>query len=242
MNLDRVTDTEQVQSPASWLWGLLQTGDSFYPTGSYAHSFGLESLVNEGVVHDLATLRAFIDTVVLPMLESSDLPIVAHAWWGFHHRDWPAIERLSLLSSALRSAQEARNASEAIGHQRADLAARLYPKTIATEYFHRVSSAQWPASSAVVAALESCVVGAPLAAAMIAYAYATLTSLIAAAMKLMRLGQNGAQVLLHESLSHLPALIECAQAVPEQEIGWSNPWLDIAQARHQHADARMFIS
>ena len=35
---------------AAWIVGLLQAGDSFYPTGSYAHSFGLEGLVQEGVV------------------------------------------------------------------------------------------------------------------------------------------------------------------------------------------------
>ena len=45
---------------SAWLVGLLQAGDSFYPTGSYAHSFGLEALVQEGVVRDRATLRQFI--------------------------------------------------------------------------------------------------------------------------------------------------------------------------------------
>jgi urease accessory protein len=242
MSLAQVTDTDVNPSATSWLWGLLQTGDSFYPTGSYAHSFGLESLVSDGVVHDVATLREFIKLAVLPALESADLPIVAHAWWAFHHRDWAAIERLSLISSASRPAQEARAASENIGRQRAELAARLYPNSIAPEFGRRIAKSNWPASSTVSAALESCVTGAPLAAAMISYAYATLTSLVAAAMKLMRIGQNSAQTLLHEALSHLPAVVECAQAVPEDEIGWSNPWLDIAQARHEHADARMFIS
>ena len=47
MNSDPATNTE-----AAWIVGLLQAGDSFYPTGSYAHSFGLEGLVQEGVVHD----------------------------------------------------------------------------------------------------------------------------------------------------------------------------------------------
>ena len=36
--------------------------------------------------------------------------------------------------------------------------------------------------------------------------------------------------------------IAAAQAVPVEEIGWFNPWLDIAAARHEIADARMFIS
>ena len=52
----------------AWIVGLLQAGDSFYPTGSYAHSFGLEGLVQEGVVHDRATLKAFFELSTLPAL------------------------------------------------------------------------------------------------------------------------------------------------------------------------------
>ena len=61
-------------------------------------------------------------------------------------------------------------------------------------------------------------------------------------MKLLRLGQNGAQSLLTEALAAAPDLIAAAITTPRDEIGWFNPWLDIAAARHETADARMFIS
>jgi urease accessory protein len=61
-------------------------------------------------------------------------------------------------------------------------------------------------------------------------------------MKLLRLGQNASQSLLTEALAEMPALIAAAQATPWDEIGWFNPWLDIAAARHETANARMFIS
>ena len=35
-----------------WLLGLLQASDSLYPTGSYAHSFGLEGMIDAGAVRD----------------------------------------------------------------------------------------------------------------------------------------------------------------------------------------------
>src|SRR6186713_2356297 len=68
---------------AAWLLGLLQAGDSFYPTGSYAHSFGLEGLVQENVVRDRATLRDFIFLSALPALRHTELPLAAHAWRAF---------------------------------------------------------------------------------------------------------------------------------------------------------------
>src|SRR5437870_3170446 len=53
---------------SAWLVGLLQTTDSFFPTGSYAHSFGLEGFVQEGIVHDVATLREYLRHSMLPAL------------------------------------------------------------------------------------------------------------------------------------------------------------------------------
>jgi urease accessory protein len=43
-------------------------------------------------------------------------------------------------------------------------------------------------------------------------------------------------------LAAAPGIIAKAEATPFAEIGWFNPWLDIAAARHETADARMFIS
>ena len=61
-----MTEAKSAPVDAAWLVGLLQAGDSFYPTGSYAHSFGLEALVQENVVCDRETLRRFIFLSTLP--------------------------------------------------------------------------------------------------------------------------------------------------------------------------------
>ncbi len=227
---------------ARWLCGLLQAGDSYYPTGSYAHSFGLEGLVQLGVVRDRATLRDFVFRSALPSLRHGDLPLAAHAWHAFAGPHWTAVGELSLLSSALRPAREARLASENIGRQRAELVATLHASALAQDYLRRAAAAGWPASSALSAALEGRVLGAPLPAVLAGVAYTALGALLAAAMKLLRLGQNGAQSLLTEALAAAPDLIAAAITTPRDEIGWFNPWLDIAAARHETADARMFIS
>jgi urease accessory protein len=251
MNSDPATNTEGTPIPGAgaiadglvpWLAGLLQSADSFYPTGSYAHSFGLEGLVSEGAVYDRATLRQYLLLSVLPSLGKTDLPIVAHTWRALADEDWTAISELSVLSSALKTAQEARVASENIGRQRAELAAALHPASVAVEYVRRVTSGSWPYSAPVAAGVEARVLGAPIDAALTSYAYASITSAVAAAMKLLRLGQNGSQTLISEMLGLTASIVTSAQIIPRNEIGWFNPWLDIAAARHESADARMFIS
>jgi urease accessory protein len=222
--------------------GLLQAGDSFYPTGSYAHSFGLEGLVQEGVVHDRATLKSFFQLSVLPALRQAELPLAAHAWRAFGGNDWTAIGELSRLSSALKTAREARAAADNIGRQRAELMATLRTHPLAIDYLKRAGKGEWPFSPAISAALEGQVFGAPLPAVLGGVYYAAVASLLSAAMKLLRLGQNASQSLLVETLAEAPAIIAAAELVPVAEIGWFNPWLDIAAARHATADSRMFIS
>lgn len=237
MNSDRVTSTD-----AAWIAGLLQTGDSFYPTGSYAHSFGLEGLAQEGVVHDRATLREFMLLSVLPALRQAELPLAAHAWRALGEENWQQVGELCQLSSALKTAREARVAAENIGRQRAELIGTLRPHPLAEEYLRRAAADGWPFSAAISAALEGRVLGAPLPAVLAGVYYASVAALLSAALKLLRLGQNASQSLMTELMQQAPAIIDAAQQVSREDIGWFNPWLDIAAARHETADSRMFIS
>lgn len=225
-----------------WFGFFLQSNDTFYPTGSYAHSFGLEGLVQAGLVTDRASLREFVFASIIPSLQHNELPIAALAWRAFAEEDWVRIGELSVLASALKTAKEARFCAENIGRQRAELCASLHASTLARDYLKRQQAGPWPMSPAMSAALEARVFGAPIEATLLSIYYSAIAGTLAAAMKLLRLGQNGAQTLLTEVMSHAPATIDAARRITFDEIGWFNPWLDIAAARHESADARLFIS
>jgi urease accessory protein len=224
--------------------GLLQAGDSYYPTGAYAHSFGLEGLVQAGMVRDRATLRELVFLSVLPALRQAELPLAAHAYAALDPQapDWAKVGELCVLAHALKSAKEARTATDNIGRQRAELTVTLHAHPLAHEYLARARERGWPFSSAVSAALEGRVLGAPREAVLAGVMYASLGGLLAASMKILRIGQNASQTLLTEALARAPEIIARASVVPIDEIGWFNPWLDIAAARHETADGRMFIS
>jgi len=231
------------EKSAAWIAGLLHTADSFYPTGAYAHSFGLEGLVQVGTVHDRATLRAFLLEFVLPPLARTDLPVAARAWEaaGAEPPDWAGLRELCFLGAALRGAREPREAAEAIGRQRLELAALLHGG-LAREFNQRAVDEGWPRPTCVAAAIEGRVLGAPREAVLHALIYAAVAGMISAAVKLLRLGQNALHTLLAEVLARAPALIAEALAIDPAEVGTFNPWWDIAAARHEHADFRLFIS
>jgi urease accessory protein len=199
-------------------------------------------MVQEGVIHDRETLRGFLFHAAVPALRRVDLPLTAHAWRAFGAEDWNMIGELCVLSSALRTSREARSASESIGRQRAELIASLHESSLAREFLRRAAENSWPVSTPIAAALEGRILSAPLEGVLSGVYYSSVAALLSAAMKILRLGQNSCQSLLAEALSHAPPLIAEAQATPLEEVGWFNPWLDIAAARHETADARMFIS
>jgi len=225
-----------------WVAGLLQATDSFYPTGAYAHSHGLEGLVQAGVVHDCATLRCFLIDYVLPALAVTDLPLAVQAWNAAGDQpDWARLRELCFLGSALRGACEPREASRAICRQRLDLAASLRGG-FAAEFNRRAVTGNWPAPACLAAVVEGRTLGAPLEAVLAGIVYTTVAGFIAASVKLLRIGQNASQALLAELLAQTPALIAKALAHEATEIGAFNPWWDIAAARHETADFRLFIS
>lgn len=229
---------------AGWIARLLQTTDSFYPTGTYAHSFGLEGLAQAGAVRDRATLRDFLLAQAVPQLGRTELPIAARTWDAAGEPpDWETLRALCELGAALRGTREIRHASAAIGAQRLDFAVTLHGDSgLAAEFNRRAAAGGWPRPSCVAAAIEGRALGAPREAVLAAVLYGSVSALVAAAVKVLRLGQSASHTLLAEALAAGEAEIAAAPARPLAALGGFNPWWDIASARHETADFRLFIS
>ncbi len=220
--------------PADPLLWLLQTNDSAYPSGAYAHSFGLEEIVATGVVHDAPSLERFIEAQIIPALLTFEIPFFARA-----HSAAAAGETNTLLAidtelDAWRIPAELRDASRRIGSQRLDLLASLDPTPFVTDF--RDSSPR--AHHLVVSAIE--LSSLPPAQAARAFAFQSIAGLTAASMKLIRIGQSACQHILRRSLEKLGADLDPALA--READGWFNPLLEISSLRHARSHARLFIS
>ena len=216
-----------------WLW-LLQANDTAYPSGAYAHSFGLEELVESGVVQTAADLERFLQKQILPALLVFEIPFFARAHAAAVAGDVDGLLALDGELDAWRIPAELRDASRRIGSQRLDLLAQLDSSPLVLRYRERSPRSH----HLVVSALE--LSGVPVSHAARAFAFQSVAGLSAASMKLIRIGQTACQQIVRRTLAKLGGEIDVSLSRPVD--GWFNPLLEIASLRHARAHARLFIS
>lgn len=219
-----------------WLPFLLQTSDPLFPTGAYAHSFGLEELARLGVVRDEATLLDFFLEQAVPALAYFELPVLREAHAAAGRGDVAALCALDCKLAAWKVARELREASMQLGARRL----RTLLQIDAGELLRRCEAAlPWKHHLVVFGAQMRAL---PLEAALAAWFYLSLAGYCGAAMKLIRIGQEGCQRALRAGLVAASHAVKDSLTVPENEAGWFNPVLEIASMRHETARERLFIS
>ena len=223
----------QTDESDALLW-LLQANDSQYPSGSYAHSYGLEELVEAGVVRDAAGLERFLETQIVPALLAFELPFFAQAHAAAGQADKSRLLDLDAELDAWRLPAETRDASRRIGSRRLELLKQLSPTPLVEDYY----AARPFSHHLVVTAIEFS--GLPVAMAARAFAFQTISGFTAASMKLLRIGQTACQAIVRRTLDRAGTGIDAA--LSRRPEGWFNPLLEIASLRHARAYARLFIS
>ncbi len=219
---------------------LLHLCDSGFPTGGYAHSYGLEEIVRQGHVDDEASLLAFLQQRIQPTLCHTDLPIVRLAHCAAVADEPEELLELDALAGALRLSLEARDASRRIGCRRLAILRKLYDNPHLNYLAQAIDSGAAAGHHAVV--FGCACYQLPLRETLCGYYYQTMAGYSTAALKLIRIGQEGVHRVIAQTLSNLTETIEQSIAIDRDSIGWFDPHLDLASMLHEIANERLFIS
>ena len=222
-----------------WLPFLLQTADALFPTGAYAHSLGFEESVRLGIVRDEETLRAFLIEQIVPAQRQQELPYLRFACEAENVGELSGIDR---EISAWKLARETREASVRLGVQRLNALRTISDAPLLAEFAQAIAARRASGHHLAVCALQARVGQVPLHAALAAYFYQSLAAICAAALKLIRIGQDGCQRALRLAAAHADATVQASISVAREDAGWFNPLLEISSMRHERADERLFIS
>jgi urease accessory protein len=152
------------------------------------------------------------------------------------------VRRLDLEISAWKLAPETREASVQLGTRRLK-ALRTISAAPLLEAFERiVARGACRGHHLSVCGLQAAIEGVPLKAALAVYYYQSLAAVCGAAMKLIRIGQEGCQRVLRDAARLADSSIAASLEIERGAAGWFNPVLEIASLRHARADERLFIS
>ncbi len=226
---------------------LLQTSDSLFPSGAYAHSGGLETLVELGLVKDAPSLTAFLRGRVVPALERCELPYLRFARASAVCGDTDDLAALDREYGAAKLPREIREASARIGVQRLRTLLKVMPGQenpggVAAKFQTLVECGDAAGHAAIVCGIQAAWLNAPAAAASTAYFYGSVSGYCSAALKLIRIGQEGCQTALADTLTLAERTVRASGEVSREDAGWCDPGWEIAAARHERAFARLFIS
>jgi len=215
--------------------------DSFFPSGGYAFSSGLEAAVQGRLVKTSEDLSRFvIETLTTGIGERE-----AVAAGLTHDAFVSGILEIALNADreleAMKLGRELRMASRQMGRQVIRVAADQQDRhPLIVEYLAAVEANQTPGHVAVSMGLTLAAAGWSKEDTIAAFLYQTATGFVSAAMKLLPIGQREGQRLL-ESWMPVIEQVSCRAGGQRELSSWS-PIQDIYAMRHSRLESRLFRS
>ncbi len=215
---------------------LMQLVSPALPVGAFSYSQGLEWAVAEGWVKDPATLESWLCGLMEDGIGRLELPVLSRLYQAAIDSDEAKLREWAQRLYASRETRELR--AEETNRARA-LTRLLIDLGVDQAAAWRQSIAQCQAAPFALAAAHW---GISLKDCLLGYAWGWLENQVAAAIKLIPLGQTAGQRVLLELGTHLPDVMEKALDLPDEQIGAAAPALAIASSCHEVQYTRLFRS
>ena len=215
--------------------------DSFFPSGGFAFSFGLEAAVKDGAVRDGKDLARYVEDLLVQGIGRREAIAVAVAHEAeMTGRLAPALA-VDRTLEAFKLGRDSRFASRQMGRQVIKVAAeQFHEHRPLLEYRRAVEEARTPGHVPVAVGLTLAVCGWSRQDTVAAFLYQTAQGMVSAAMKLLPVGQQQGQQLL---AGWGPMIAHVSHHVTPQAglASWS-PIHDIYAMRHARLESRLFRS
>ena len=215
-------------------WLTWQIVDSAFPTGAFAHSWGLESAWQHGEIAGAAALQRFLDDSV-QQAGHAVLPLVNAAY-----DDLGQLEALDGIADAFLINTVANRASRIQGRTLVATAERVWPSPEIDSLHGRVE-----ATCAHVAPVSGAVfrtIGLARGEAQRVILFGAARGVLSAAVRLGIVGSYEAQRLQQGCAPWLERVaVEC-ESLEAADLSQTAPLIDLLQAGHDRLYSRLFQS
>ncbi|MCK9689254.1 urease accessory protein UreF [Scleromatobacter humisilvae] len=210
------------------------------PVGGFSYSEALEAAVDDGRVTGEASAADWLANQMALAPARADLPVLAQAHAAWRRHDLARVTQLNDFIGRTRETRELRLQSEQMGrslvewlrNQAGGDDARL------AHLAALAPSPTWPIAFALATARADASAAQALHASLFGWA----ENMVQAALKAVPLGQLAGQRILQALVERMPALVEQALAMGDDDMQSFSPMLGIASARHETQYSRLFRS
>lgn len=230
-------------SPAfSWL-AYTQLLDSALPIGGFSHSFGLETLVQEGRIAEPQQLRDYIEAMLLYSWAPVDALAVKAVYVLAPEQRWEELWLVDRTQHVQRAGKETREGVAKMGKRLYQLGRAMYPELGWEPLEGAIRSGRCTGTHPLIHGWIAMRLGVPLTIAAEGYLYTSAMTCINSGLRLMSIGQTDGQRLLASLIPSIQAAWRGCETLDPLEDGYgSTPYTDIAMMRHEGLYSRLFMS
>ena len=218
---------------------LLQLCSANLPVGGFSFSQGLEYAVEMGWVHNPTSTKEWIGFNLSQSIAHTDLALLNRLQKALVTDDFASFNKWNQHALACRESNELYLADVAMGKALMRLLKDIQ-SIDSQKYVQLIREKEISFVSAF--ALSAYLFGLELSAIQSGFCWAFIDNQVAAATKLVPLGQTQGQNLLFELSEQVEHAIEQANQVDDDNIGASLPRLAMASAWHETQYTRLFRS
>lgn len=215
--------------------------DSFFPSGGFAFSSGLEAAVKGKAVEDGKTLARYVEDVLVHGIGKREAVAVAIVHQAAGANRLHTVLTVDRELDSLKIGRDSRLASRQMGRQVMKVVSeQIFDKPLLQDYRLALEEGRTPGHLPVAMGMTLAACGWSRQDAVAAFLYQTVQGYVSAAMKLLPLGQQEGQHLLAQ---WGPLIADVSHRAKSRGAlsSWS-PVQDIYAMRHARLESRLFRS
>lgn len=222
---------------------LLQVNDALFPIGGYSHSYGLETYIQKGIVHDEDSAQEFIHKRLKYNFSYNEFMAVRLAFEYALREDLEAISRLEEIMEAGKIPRETREASRKLGSRfiKTLSALELPVQNSIFDKYREVRKGK-SVHHAVAYGVFCGAAGIAENEALEHFIYAQTSAMVTNCVKTIPLSQSSGQKLLSGCYPLLQELTKKVTELGEEWLGLSGPGFDLRCMQHEGLYSRIYMS
>jgi urease accessory protein len=219
----------------------LQLSDSFFPSGLFTLSHGIESFAQASLL-SAQSLAGIVADLIRASVGPSDATAVALALRAAYQDDLSSVATVDRRLTAVKITREPRETSIRLGRQLLGLARDVFTCELAERYLLLVGAGDAPGNQAIALALLKAELGIRPPEAVAGELYSFAASCVGAAVRMSEIDHRNAQRILLLLHPVIQSATDDALSRSVAEMGGSAPFAELMSMRHEVAELRLFSS